>query len=163
VAQIAGLVDADVDGAVVAADEHLRYAFYLSALSAASIGLAPRIIELIVGDPDPTMREAALGRYVDQSATRTLEDGTFDQWLESIEGSLAETDFPAKRMTEWVIYKDVIAGKPTSPERYLDATDWLQQKLAAAATARPVLDDLVQRGRTRATRLIAARRLKTLG
>ena len=140
------------------ADEHLRYDLYLAALEATAPEDEVRLIDVVLREPDATMRDAALGATVDRRAS-TLALEEFASWFEERSPQLRTSTFARQRGDEWILYGRIAAGLDVAPKDYLNSSDWLQRKLSAETTSEQVLEVLAEHGRTKRIRGRARERL----
>ena len=152
------IVGRDVEIRNLLNDEHLRYELYVDALSLVSSEKDEQLIDIVLRDADPVMREAALGAFVDRVASSRSTE-SFGRWYEARQTRLSSSKFASQRAKEWLTYKDVMEGRHVPSVQYLEASDWLQRKLGEDSTASEVLESLAEGGRTKRIRGIAKDRL----
>ncbi|MBI1759646.1 MAG: hypothetical protein HYR62_10575 [Actinobacteria bacterium] len=143
-------------------DEHRRYDLYLKALALAPEGQEKALVAIVGNDPDQSMSESVLVKYVDRVAG-SRSSISFRDWIESMGEILPRVGFVRRRVEEWLTYKELMDGDDVPAIRYLGGSDWLQRKLSAEALSPEVISELALHGRTKRIRNVAKRRAPDLG
>lgn len=160
----AGLVDIDVDEAV--ADEHARSSAYQKVVAVAAAASRRdgdrELVATILRDPQALTSKTAVVALVDRIALKTDDPAAFRTWaaglgLDDVMPD-GHRDFVRRRIDDWTLYLTAKAGHTPSAAEIAGATGWMQRKLAAETTSRPVLDLLTESGHTRKIRDLARSR-----
>jgi hypothetical protein len=139
-------------------DEHVRYELYLEAL----VSEYPNDVEVlawVVQDPDVTMREAAIGAYVDAVGRLLVRVEDFQSWYDERRHILDLGRYPGQRTAEWLVYKAILSSHEVDSGDYMNASAWLQRKLAADAPSVEVVRELAKGGKSKQIRRLASKRL----
>lgn len=150
-----GLQDVDADAGVH--DEHLRHAVYLRALADATPPDDLPVITRVLEDPDQAMAAAAVVRHLDRMGESHPD---FDTWAEAVLPVLGGREFPTRRVAEWRLYRELVAGGEPDRDRLHEASDWLQRKVADDLTGSAVLEVLAEVGRTKRVRNTAKSKIR---
>ncbi len=135
-------------------DGHARLELYRSTLPAAELD---RWLGVVLLDPDVAMATAVLVELVDAKADG-LEADAFERWAAELLPSLSDRPFVRSRIAEWLVLDRLGTGDEAT-DQLLAASDWLQRKAADRVGSRRVLEQLVEKGRTKRVRRPAAIRL----
>ncbi|MBB5800257.1 hypothetical protein F4560_000025 [Saccharothrix ecbatanensis] len=150
-----GLQDVDVNVGVH--DEHVRHEVYLRALADATPPDDLQVITRVLGDPDQVMAVSAVVRHLDRLGESHPD---FDTWAEAVLPVLGGREFPTRRVAEWLLYRDLVAGGEPDRDRLREASDWLQRKVADNLTRPSVLEVLAEVGRTKRVRNTAKSKIR---
>ncbi len=136
-------------------DEHTRYDLYHRALKASSPEAERQIAGMILRDPDPGMAQAALVDHVDRLAAELDALRPFRERVGHIRAAAAGFDFLQRRISEWELLKRSAEHPEDCAPEILQASHWLQRRLADESASPAVLQALAEDGRTRKIRNIA--------
>jgi hypothetical protein len=142
-------------------DEHARYAYYIGAFEHAEVdGVGEfEVLARVVGDPDPSMAEAAVIRHVDRRAETLPAGPEFAAWSARVAPLIGHWEFASDRLREWTLLKLIESAGPWSVDDLLAASNWLQLKAAKSTTDTRALAALAGEGRTRRIRYMGRVRL----
>ncbi|KPI01913.1 hypothetical protein OV450_4803 [Actinobacteria bacterium OV450] len=149
------------DGTATAPD-HWRYARHLDALAAAAgtaVGPEADAVAAVLRDRDPVMAESAVVTHLGRRAARLLTDPGFPDWARAMGAAIGTRSFPARRLREWTLLKEITHGEPWTAAELTAASDWCQRTAVQSLTSFEALDLLAAAGRTRRVRNTAAQRL----
>ncbi|PWW64671.1 hypothetical protein [Actinokineospora spheciospongiae] len=147
IASVAALAGrADHDPRALAADEHLRFEWY----RAADPVDERAFLELVLLDPDREMATAAVVARIDE---RGRARGDFHAWAARVGPVVEHVEFLRRRLAEWRLLRDALAGRPVQATAVLAASDWAQRRLAAEVDG-DLLALLAVHGRTRRVRAL---------
>jgi hypothetical protein len=164
-----GITDVDIDEAV--ADEHVRSAMYRRIV--AEVAAAERrdkdreTIGRILRDPEELTSKTAFVDFVDNIAWRTTDPAEFEEWATGIaaEIDLLEAEgnrrFLRRRIRDWTIYLAMKAGHLPTQDELVEATDWMQCRIAEESTSLAVLTLLAEIGSTKKIRNVARNQAKS--
>ena len=141
------------------ADEHHRYQLYVDALLLARENVDDELLAIVLQEPDRLVSQSALLVSVDSAAAR-FTSAELRRWSEERSAAIWQHEFNRRRLSEWLLYKELLEGNVERREEILQSTDWLQRKVAADADRADVLEMLADRGRTRRVRSLAESRLR---
>ncbi|QBS39911.1 hypothetical protein [Nocardia sp. CS682] len=142
--------------------EHRRYWQYQQDLAAVADKAEPELVAIVLRDPDKVMAEAAVSGHFDSRAPHLIRlDGShFDQWATTMSELIADHNFLARRLREWILLKSIMLGHNWIPEDVVAASDWFQRKALDLITEADALALLAEQGRTRRVRNAADRKLR---
>ncbi|MGY1946469.1 hypothetical protein [Nocardia asiatica] len=146
------------DPAVDDDDGHQRYARYRQELAWVLPEGESGMIEVVLGDPDTAMAEAAVVEHLDRRATELLSASEFLDWAHTIGQVIGEREYLVRRLREWALLRSIRTGEAWTADQIRGASDWFQRKAVDLATSPAVLALLADQGRTRRVRAAAARR-----
>jgi hypothetical protein len=132
--------------------EHARYRGYLHALSQVSDADEPALLAEVLADPDRTVAEAAVIGHLDRRAAALDHGESFTAWSRRIAGVLHTRALPERRLQEWTLLKSIDAAHPWSTTDLIEASDWLQHRIAEHTASRQALTVLADQGRTKRIR-----------
>ena len=138
--------------------EHARFRDYLRALSQVSETDECDLLRTILDDPDQAMAQSAIIRHIDRVAARLGAADGYAQRHERIALAVRAHDVPRKRLEEWALFNAVIADHPWSTANLIEASNWLQRKVAEHASSPRALATLTEHGRTSRVRATARSR-----
>jgi hypothetical protein len=163
----AAIVDVDIDEAL--ADHHVRSSAYLRVVEVVAAeqdrGNDPVIVAAMLRDPEDLTSKTAIVRLIDNVAMKTDDPADFRDWAATLAPVLdrlmpdAHRAFVHRRIHDWTLYLTITTGHTPTAAELATATDWMQRKLAAESTSRPVLAVLTESGSTRKIRNIAGQTL----
>jgi hypothetical protein len=112
-------------------DEHLRYWAYLREFEQVADADELALVAKVLGDPNPAMAEAAVVQHVDRRACGLYLGPAFEPWAGAMTQATAGRPFLVRRLQEWSLFRAIVLGKPWEPAALLEASGWLQRKVAA--------------------------------
>lgn len=139
--------------------EHVRFRAYVRALSQVSDAEEFALLAEVLEDPDRTVADAAVLGHLDRRAVALADPEEFTTWSRQIAGILRGRELPGRRLREWSVLKDIDSGQSWSTAELIEASDWLQRRLAEHSGSHLALTVLADQGRTRRTRNTARARL----
>jgi hypothetical protein len=114
-------------------------------------------IDTVLADPDHVMGSAVLVEVIGSVAAQAGRT-EFVEWSASILARVHDRSFVVRRIAEWRLF-NALADRLVLQQELLDATDWLQRKVAAESNNIGALTLLADRGRTKRVRSVSADRL----
>lgn len=136
-------LDTDGDG---------RSRLYAAALAAVAPTDEAELVELVWRDPDRAMAESAVVGHVDRRAAALDSTQALVRWAAMVTGVVGGASFPARRIQEWLLLRQLLDGNPGDPEELAAASNWLQRKIVAEITTPATLTTLGSVGRTKRLR-----------
>ncbi|MGK8488268.1 hypothetical protein [Nocardia asiatica] len=130
-----GEMDPEVDDD----DEHQRYARYRQELGRVLPEGESGMIEVVLGDPDTAMAEAAVVAHLDRRATELLDAPGFPDWAHAIGQVIGEREYLVRRLREWALLRSIRTGEEWTADQVRRASDWFQRKAVDLATSPAVL------------------------
>lgn len=149
-----GVEDVDVEAGVH--DEHTRYQVYLRALENTTPQDDGDLIARVLEDPDRVMAESVVAKHMDRVGASGWD---LDAWADVVRPILAGREFLERRLSEWLLYRDLVDAEVASQDQLHDASDWLQRRLVEGSVSRAVLEALAEVGRTKRVRNTAKSKL----
>ncbi|MET8413545.1 hypothetical protein ABZV34_36820 [Streptomyces sp. NPDC005195] len=142
--------------------EHLRYRRYLQDLENVPETDEATLVATVLHDPDVSMSEAAVNRYLECWAADLLTDPAFTAWAQTMAMAIGDRPFLARRLREWSLLRAIALDEPWTAEELTTASDWFQRTatVVLVVTSPEALSLLAERGRTRRVRNAASRRLQ---
>lgn len=161
----AGL-DTDIEEAV--ADEHVRAAAYLAAISTLVTGETSdrALAAVLLRDPEPLTAKSAVVALIDTAAAALTDPVRFEQWATDLSPELdaltssKQRAFVDQRIHDWTVHRRINSGEV--PSDLTTVSDWMQRILAAESTAPAVLALLAETGNTKKIRNVARARANSL-
>ncbi|MBR7839619.1 hypothetical protein KDL01_40580 [Actinospica durhamensis] len=142
--------------------EHARFHGYVRALSQVADVDECDLVRTVLADPDHVMAQSAVIRHIDRTAERLGSDGGYLRWRERIapvvQGDQGD-ELLRRRLQEWTLFKAILGENAWSGADLVDASNWLQLKVAERALTPRALATLAERGRTNRIRTTARARL----
>jgi hypothetical protein len=136
--------------------EHERYARYLLEFANVSDDDEPELVRAVLTDPDRVMAESAVVRHLDLRAAALPAGPGFPAWAARIGALVADHRFPARRLREWLL-RAITRDEDWRESELTSASDWLQRRACAEASAPAALAVPAEQGRTRRVRVAALR------
>ena len=148
----------DVDPA-----EHVRFHGYIRALSEVPDSSEHGLLMQILEDPDRAMAESVVIGHLDRRALAlNNDDVAFTAWCHRIADALRGHELAERRLREWMLLHEIDSGRPWDTADLVQASDWLQRRLAELAEladSEQALTTLAIHGRTSRIRNAARSRL----
>jgi hypothetical protein len=139
--------------------EHSRFHGYVHALSQVSDADECDVLVEVLSDPDRAMADSAVIGHLDRRAAALDRGESFTAWSRRIAGVLRGRELPERRLHEWTLLKDIDSADPWSTADLIEASDWLQRRIAEHTGSQQALTVLADQGRTSRIRDTAHTRL----
>ena len=94
------------------------------------------------------MAHSAVIGHLDHRAASLGPGEAFADWSRRIAPVLQGHDLPERRLVEWSLLKGIESGQPWNTSDLIEASNWLQHKLAEHTGPREALAVLAENGRT---------------
>jgi hypothetical protein len=139
--------------------EHTRFRDYARALAQVSEADECTLIAEVLRDPDHTMADAAIIGHLDRRAATLSDNTAFTDWFRQLIGVLHGRVLPERRLREWSLLKDIDSGRHWKIVDLIEASDWLQRRIAEHTGSPQALTVLADQGGTKRVRNMAHARL----
>jgi hypothetical protein len=124
------------------------------------------LLAQLLAEPDRLAAEARLTALVDRRGEQEGPAASFAAWAAPVLDAVGTDGFVARRVREWVLFKDLQSGAPVDREALAAASNWLQHKVTEEGSSAVALTALGEVGRTKRVRNLAktrAGRLRAAG
>lgn len=139
--------------------EHARFRGYVHALAQVPDADECDVLAHVLGDPDRAMADSAVIGHLDRRAAALGDDTSFSTWSQRIALVIRGRELPEHRLREWSLLKEIDAGRRWDTADLVEASDWLQRRLAEHTNSQQALTTLTDHGRTNRIRNTARSRL----
>ncbi len=139
--------------------EHARFHGYVRAFAHVPDVDECAVLAHVLGDPDRAMADSAVIGHLDRRAAALCDDASFIAWSQRIARVLDGHQLPERRLREWSLLNEIDSGRPWNTADLIEASDWLQRRLAEHTESQQALTTLANHGRTNRTRNTARTRL----
>lgn len=140
--------------------EHARFHDYVQALSQVADADESGLLTVVLSDPDRAMAESAVIGHLDRRAAALPDGWSFTDWSRQIAPILDGHDVPERRLREWSLLKEIDSGRPWKIADLIEASDWLQRRIADGSASQEALSVLADNGRTSRIRNSARSRIR---
>src|SRR5436305_9306081 len=105
------------------------------------------------------MADSAVIGHLDRRAAALGGGKSFSAWSQQIARVLHGRELPERRLREWSLLKEIDSGRHWNTADLIEASHWLQHRLAEHTGSQQALTALADQGRTSRIRNTARSRL----